>query len=227
MFRGLGVITILGNAGLVAPGLRLPCPDCCPGQRRRLCARRQRRDSNDVAAHWAIYWPVAESQHGYDIRSGRCCLAHPLGLAAVVAYIDGIGGSYGGDVRARYGVKEKQTVWDHTLCAMVNDLRAHECHESRPHAGDPGKCVAGITTVDAVPGDNRTARMSFLLTVPRRVPGRSVGCWIASARRPNPGYCREIEYDQWSGPYASDDNRDERQSRASWLQLRRQQLACA
>jgi hypothetical protein len=73
--------------------------------------------------HWAIYWPVVQSQHGCDIRSGRCCLAHPLGLAAVVAYIDGIGGSREGDVRAHYGVKEKQTVWDHTLFAVVNDVR--------------------------------------------------------------------------------------------------------
>ena len=50
-----------------------------------------------------------------------------MGLAAIVAYIDGIGGSHEGDVRARYGVKEKQTVWDHTLFAVVNDLRADEC----------------------------------------------------------------------------------------------------
>jgi hypothetical protein len=79
-----------------------------------------------VAAHWAIYWPVAESQHGYNMRSRRCCLAHPLGLAAVVAYIDGIGGTHGGECSGALWRKGEPNSWDQTLFPVVNDLRAHE-----------------------------------------------------------------------------------------------------
>ena len=49
-----------------------------------------------------------------------------------------------------------------------------------------------FTTVDVVPGDNRTARLSFLPIATGRVPGLSVGWWMALAHRPNFGYCREI-----------------------------------
>src|SRR6476660_7553215 len=82
-------------------------------------------------------------------------------------------------------------------------------------------------SISGVPGNNRTERMSLRPTVPRRMPVFSCRWWMALAHRPTLSYCREIEYDHCGGSYASDDNRDERQSRTSWLQVRRKPLTCA